>query len=163
MESNAPPAVSPWEGKFPRQRRSITLSAHPSLRRLLLGALAAGALTLTSASAAAAYEWDVAKPGSVPDGLPCTETARARVCFEHHGDKLWVKDRKGDGVSAIAKWRVTYNSREGYCRNRLGAGRWGVCNKNFLENVWVDWWATVYDRESNSFPGSWSPGRDART
>jgi hypothetical protein len=33
----------------------------------------------------------------------------------------------------------------GYCRNALGAGRWGVCNYDMSEDSYIEWWAAEYD------------------
>jgi hypothetical protein len=79
------------------------------------------------------------------------------VCFEREGDKIWVKDRSSNSQSAIAKWRFPWTAREGYCRNRLGAPNWGVCNKDFDEGFEFYWWAANYNREDDSF-NNWSFG-----
>lgn len=127
--------------------------------RSLLAVMLAGAAVLIGAQSALAYEWDIATPGDLPGGLPCTETEGSKVCFESHGEKFWVKDTFADSYSAIAKWTMTWGVREGYCRNALGEGKWGYCNKSFEEGRRIDWWAARYDRDTNQFYGPWSAGR----
>lgn len=131
------------------------------LRNLLIVALAGPAM-LVGAPSALSYEWDIAKPGRYPGGLPCAKTTGSWVCFQSKGEKFWVKDIAGDEMSAIAKWRLPQQgTREGYCRNRLGVGHWGYCNKSFLEGRLVHWWAARYDRDTNRFYGPWSAGKEA--
>jgi hypothetical protein len=129
------------------------------IRTSLLGLML---LAIAFPSTAAAYEWRIAKPGKYPGGLRCAKTTGSIACFQARGDKVWVKDTLGDGVSAIAKWRSSFGYRTGYCRNRRGAGRWGVCNHNFREDFTFEWWAARYDRETNGFIGPWSKGRVKR-
>lgn len=114
-------------------------------KRSLLVAIAAmlglaSALVTPGAAMAAGYEVDHAVAGSVPDGLNCVSITGAKVCYEHDGDKWWVKDTKEDGASAVAEW-VNYRNgvlyREGSCRNSLGNGKWGYCNKNYYEDSGV--------------------------
>jgi hypothetical protein len=125
-------------------------------RTLLIAGLAA-LTALIAAQQAAAYEWQIAKPGRYPGKLSCAApTTGARVCFEFKGDKIWVKDTDQDALSAIAKWRK--GGREGYCRNKLGFRKWGVCDTNFAEKGSVFFWAARYDWNTNQFHGPWSTG-----
>jgi hypothetical protein len=65
----------------------------------------------------------------------------AEACFEKYGDKWYVKDTKSDGHSATASW-INYLSdgrswipyRHGSCVNKSGAGKWGLCNKDYYED-----------------------------
>ncbi|EHR60685.1 hypothetical protein [Saccharomonospora cyanea] len=132
--------------------------------RMLLPAVAALLLALMPATASAAqespaaggegvsvaeYELDIAVAGTPPSsGLTCREITGARVCFEHYGDKWWVRDTAADGASAVVLWDNYRNGslyRQGECQNRLGSGTWGVCNKNYYEDSTLDWLACVYD------------------
>ena len=128
-------------------------------RYLIAALLAAMAAVPASADA---YEWNIAQAGSYPGGLRCVSTTGSRVCFEGEGDKIWVKDTKRDHYSALAKWRVPLERREGYCRNRLTAGYWGYCNKDFSEWASFHFWAARYDRDTNRFLGPWSKGGSDR-
>lgn len=88
------------------------------------------------ASAAATLEIDRAKKGTYPGGLSCVTVTGAQACFEAYGDKWWVKDTSSDGASAVVIWDNYRNGslyRQGECQNRMGAGSWGVCNKNYYE------------------------------
>lgn len=132
--------------------------------RMLLPAVAALLLALMPATASAApepaaadrggvsaaeYELDIAKAGTPPSsGLNCRSITGARVCFEHYGDKWWVRDTASDGASAVVLWDNYRNGslyRQGECQNRLGSGNWGVCNKNYYEDSTLVWTVCVYD------------------
>lgn len=98
--------------------------------------------------AAVDSELNQAVAGNPPSGLPCVKTTGATACFEASGDKWWVKDTAGDGASAEAFWQNYRNGslyRTGVCRNSLGNGEWGVCNKNYYEDSGLRWAACVYD------------------
>jgi hypothetical protein len=95
-------------------------------------------------SAASAYEWDIAKRGNPPSGMPCVDTSRAQVCFQSYGDKVWVQDEKRDGRSALGQWDV--DGRYGFCRNRSKYDNWARCNKNFPEGVTVKFAAGTYNK-----------------
>lgn len=124
------------------------------------GLLLAAGLAMIGSPSALAYEWDIAKPGKPPRGLPCVKATGATACFQHRGDRFWVKDTMPDAMSAIAKWELNHNAAtQGYCRNRLKAGRWGYCDKAFHEGALVGWWAARYDRDTNKFHGPWSAGK----
>lgn len=96
-----------------------------------------------SVSTAATWETDTAVAGTPPSGLPCKSTTGVTVCFEANGDILWVKDTVSDGYAAIASWenylRDTSGNwqfyRHGECDNKLSAGHWGYCNKDFYEDT----------------------------
>jgi hypothetical protein len=128
---------------------------------LALGIGVAGAVILTTpvAASASTYEWNTAVPGSVPSGLPCIDRAGAKACFQADGDKLWVKDTSADGHSATASWEEWWQAldssvaRQGSCVNKLGAGTWGVCNKDFPEGDTIKFSACVYDSADGTWHG----------
>ena len=116
--------------------------------------------------AVSAYEWNTAASWSAPS-LPdtdCITMTGAKACFEPHGDYLWVEDTKADGHSATATWNnyiYTGSSwqlwRQGSCVNKLGTGKWGLCNKEFDEysddGSYIDLYACVYDAGDGSWHG----------
>lgn len=96
----------------------------------------------------AAVELDHAVAGTPPSGLDCVSVTGATACFEHYGDRWWVKDTAADSASAEARWDNYRNGslyRSGICRNGLGNGKWGVCNKNYYEDSTLVFIACVYD------------------
>lgn len=106
----------------------------------------------TGVSAAVETELDRAVAGDPPSGLECVSTTGARACFEKQGDKWWVLDTAADSASADAVWQNYRNGslhRQGICRNSLGNGKWGVCNKNYYEDSGVRWAACVYDASAD--------------
>jgi hypothetical protein len=116
--------------------------------------LAAATLTLVggAAPALAADDTNRATAGSKPGGIPCIDNGSGAIaCFQSRGDKVWVKDDKADGHSAINVWSQYLGPgeyREGWCRNTLGAGRWGYCNKEMRESTYIEFWAVEYDAET---------------
>ena len=92
------------------------------------------------------YEEDTAVAGT-PDFskyyVGCSADTGVEVCFQPHGDMIWVMDTKPDGSAAFGDWvnQLRFGSgpndwsawRQGTCTNRLGAYHWGYCNKNFYE------------------------------
>ena len=59
------------------------------------------------------------------------------ACWEPDGDLFYVKDTREDGYAAVIEWQFEdwdHNWRDGSCVNKLGAGHWGVCNKNLPED-----------------------------
>jgi hypothetical protein len=139
-----------------------------------LALLAAGAATGTGASAIPPpgdrlpeFEWTNAKHRPFPGGrMRCAKKRGARVCYQERGDKLWVKDTRKDGNSAVGKWEVRIDRRRGYCRNRHGVGSWGVCNEQFHEGIAIELTAGMFDRDRGfrgQFVGRWSKTRLART
>jgi hypothetical protein len=96
------------------------------------------------------YENDTAVYGGDPaqTGIACNQlfdaqdNYAAEVCFHLYGDQVWVYDARGDGHAAIGQWSnylrdadgTWIKYREGECRNSLGHGQWGVCNKEFFED-----------------------------
>lgn len=101
------------------------------------------------ASTTAAYEVDTAKKGTPPSsGRSCVSVTGAQACFEHYGDKWWVRDTVADGASAVVIWDNYRNGslyRQGECQNRMGSGNWGVCNKNYYEKSRLDFAVCVHD------------------
>jgi hypothetical protein len=124
------------------------------------------------AASASAYEWDTAVAAGSPPSFSssdCVSMTGVKACFEKHGDKWWVEDTKSDGHSATASWYnllgvdiVTYRS--GSCVNKLGTGKWGVCNKDYYEMTtpnpidsrggsYLDWEACIYDSAAGTWHG----------
>jgi hypothetical protein len=113
-----------------------------------VGALAAGPATGASAAApraeptiAAETDYAVAATPSASVNDNCVSYTGVKACFEKYGDKIWVLDTAPDGYRADGAWHndlwngsswVDY--RLGTCRNTLGSGRWGYCNKDFYED-----------------------------
>lgn len=125
-------------------------------------ALAASLLVgVSPASAVQPYEWNTAVAGTPPSGLPCASMTGATACFEANGDRMWVKDTSADGHSATLSWENWYAepmfdpvlNRYGSCVNKLGNGKWGVCNKDLPEGSFVDFEACVYDAGSGAWYG----------
>lgn len=95
-----------------------------------------------------ALEVDQAVAGTPPSGLPCISITGAIACFDADGDQWWVKDTAADSASAEVDWDNYLNGslyRSGICRNSLGANTWGVCNKNYYEDSYIEFLAAVYD------------------
>ena len=124
-------------------------------RRLLALASVAGVVATLAvpAAAQAAYfgnETDYATSGS-PSGYEfidykCSVTLGGKACFKPAGDVFYVLDDKADGRSAAADWVVWGDeTRTGSCVNKLGAGKWGVCNKNFQEDQEISMSVSLYD------------------
>ncbi|MGW0432012.1 hypothetical protein ACWDV4_05640 [Micromonospora sp. NPDC003197] len=143
-------------------KRSMKALAAIAAATLTVGALTAAPASATESAPAPAsstasapdiqpmvsYEWNTAEAGTPPSGLPCVSTTGAIACFQAYGDKWWVKDTSGDSASAVAHWANYRNGalyRQGGCRNGLGSGKWGVCNKNYYEDSVVLYRACVYD------------------
>ena len=104
-------------------------------------------------TAAVATEFNRAVAGNPPSGLPCAAVIGAAACYQEAGDRWWVLDTRSDGASADAVWQNWRNGdlyRQGICRNSLGSGKWGVCNKNYYEDSFVRWGACVFDGSSNT-------------
>jgi hypothetical protein len=91
----------------------------------------------------AVEEVDTAVAGTPPafSANECTNNNVTKVCFEPHGDKVWVLDLASDGNAASGLWEnYLWNGgawqlyRQGMCMNKLSYGHWGVCNKDFYED-----------------------------
>ena len=115
-------------------------------------ALAAGILINPSPAAAAAWEYNDAVASSGPSGeYTCYSITGATACYKPYGDIFYVKDTAADSASATAMWYQNYNrdwnywDRQGECRNKLGNGKWGQCNKDFDEEGFVKMVARVVD------------------
>ncbi|QFZ18541.1 hypothetical protein [Saccharothrix syringae] len=105
------------------------------------------------ATTAVDAEFNQAVAGTPPSGLPCVSTTGATACFEANGDKWWVRDTAADSASAEAFWENYRGGslyRTGVCRNSLGNGKWGVCNKNYYEDSGLRWSACVYDASAGT-------------
>ncbi|GAB3856155.1 hypothetical protein ACFPIJ_58990 [Dactylosporangium cerinum] len=115
-------------------------------RTSLVAAAAAGvllALAVPGLASAGYYgdETDYAKASGGPTGqYSCGSSTGVTICFKASDDLIYVKDTKADGYAAAADWYYSNSMRTGSCVNKLTAGTWGVCNKNFAENqiVWFD-------------------------
>lgn len=117
-------------------RRSLSLALFAVVALVLAGTSVASAAA-DGGLAVQAYEWNNAVAGSPPGGMPCGAIAGATVCWEAGGDRWWVQDTASDGRSAVSDWLNYVNGavhRTGGCRNGLGAGTWGFCNKDYIEN-----------------------------
>jgi hypothetical protein len=117
-------------------------------RMLIVLAAVAGlaASLLTTAPAQAAYfgsETNYAVSSGAPSGTEGEDYYCARphtgvvACFDPDGDIFYVADTVGDGKAAVAEFTIygsDGNLRSGSCVNKLNAGNWGTCNKDFVEN-----------------------------
>jgi hypothetical protein len=136
-------------------------------RRLLALAAAAGlaATVLTPTAAHAAYygtETDYAVYSLGPEGAPignyeCVTFTGVIACLKSYGDRLYVKDTKADGYAAVAEWFWSNGAgfRSGACVNKLTAGEWGVCNKNFGDDLTMDVRAARYNSGNLVDRGPW--------
>lgn len=113
---------------------------------------------LTPTAASAAYygsETDYAVASSGPTvPYSCNYWYGADVCFKADGDLIYVFDPTVDGKSAVAHWHYGSYARWGSCVNKLGGGKWGICNKNFAEGTTVYFQSAVYDN------GNWVDTED---
>jgi hypothetical protein len=122
-------------------------------RRIPVAVLVAAASLLLVAQPAMGA---TAKPsGPRPDGTKCTSNGTgARACFKPKGDKMYVKDTDEDGHSAVGVWHHYQGDgswNKGFCRNKLGSGRWGVCDYKMSEDSFIKWWAAEYDGETSAW------------
>jgi hypothetical protein len=62
------------------------------------------------------------------------DDCRSSALFEWIGDRLYVRDVKRDGLSAIVYWTLNYNGRHGFCVNRFHKGVTVMCDKNFNDS-----------------------------
>lgn len=94
-------------------------------------------------AAAASLELDFAK--SAPEGpdpnSPCVSNDKVKTCFQSDGDKIYIKDMKADGDPWYTDWTI-WGGRYGQCNTKLGAGKWGVCDKDFPEGKTIQF--TIY-------------------
>ncbi|MFE7272068.1 hypothetical protein [Streptomyces sp. NPDC057623] len=122
----------------------------PHPRLLTLAATAAVTLVLMNPTAAFAEyhgsEVDLAIASGGPTGTYyCTDAdafTGAYSCFKPDGDLIYIKDTVKDGYSAVAEWSGA--GRVGSCVNKLGAGNWGVCNKDFEEGRFLELTSATY-------------------
>jgi hypothetical protein len=120
--------------------------------------LTAAVVMPTAASAADTYEKNNAVAGNLPSSVSaadCVQTEGAKVCFQSNSDTWWVKDTAADGASAEAMWSNWLDGqldseayRSGSCRNTLGNGQWGYCNKNYYEGSSLRAQPAVWDRSA---------------
>lgn len=108
------------------------------------------ALTVTPASAATTYRTtDVNHSPAV--GSACDENSYFVVCYEQHGDEIYVKDKKADGHAIVVNF--WWADGDNYvCRNSLGAkSGWTWCNNLhdlIPENDYLTLWGWVDDNGS---------------
>ncbi|MGK5638133.1 hypothetical protein ACSNOK_07405 [Streptomyces sp. URMC 126] len=81
--------------------------------------------------------------------IPCITSPGVKTCFDKNGDKVYVKDTKGNGKSAVGLWSTNYG-RSGGCRNKLTAGKWAVCNYNMREEGHIQLENAQYDAETRT-------------
>ncbi|MET9023143.1 hypothetical protein ABZV93_24525 [Actinopolymorpha sp. NPDC004070] len=99
------------------------------------------------------YEWNTGVLTSGPSGTyHCISTTGSTACYKPYGDKIYVKDTKADGYSAVMRWYTNYG-RWGTCRNPYKAGTWVVCDKDFAEGSWLNFRASRYDGETKKWIG----------
>ncbi len=118
----------------------------------VLTATAQAQTTPRGPETAYSYEWNNAKASAAPTGdYYCAHTTGSLVCFKPDGDKIYVKDTKGDHYSAVMRWYTDYG-RWGTCRNALGSGKWGVCDKDFAEQShYLAFRATRYNGQTKAW------------
>ncbi len=134
----------------------LILTLLPLTASAASGASPAESHSSSGPTAAAVHEVNQAVAGSPPSGLPCVAMPGANACYQAYGDRWWVKDTASDGASAEAFWENRRNGdlyRHGVCRNSLGNGTWGVCNKNYYEDSTIFWTACVYDGSAGTYVG----------
>jgi hypothetical protein len=109
-------------------------------------------------SAAQVAPAGVAAAPAASTSLYCVSNGHgAQACFAPYGDKIYVKDTKSDGYSAVGWFRTDYGRSSG-CRNSHGAGTWAVCNFNMREGHKVTLWAVDLNKPTNTWR-YWSAGR----
>ncbi|MBZ4321060.1 hypothetical protein [Streptomyces huiliensis] len=79
--------------------------------------------------------------------IPCITSTGVKTCFDKDGDKVYVKDTKANGKSAVGLWATNYG-RTGGCRNKLGEDKWAVCNYNMREEGHIQLENAQYDGET---------------
>jgi hypothetical protein len=100
--------------------------------------------TLLFPGIAAADDQNTAKASSGPSSnhwVYCVTDTGVEGCYQPYGDVWYVKDTRTNGHAAVVYWQNNLNGhyyREGDCVNKLGAGRWGACNKDYREDSTVD-------------------------
>lgn len=79
-------------------------------------------------------------------------------CFQHNGDIVWAGDTKKDGMSAAVGVYTDYGRAEEVCVNKLGAGTWATCDKDYREGGDVRLRVLRYDGDTGKFyqPETWS-------
>lgn len=112
------------------------------------------------------FEWDEGTkaygPGESDWPATCTNSVGADVCYQPHGDYIWVYDDQADGYSAVARWYTSYG-RWGTCQNTYTAGEWVLCNKDFAEGETIHFTATQYRSSTNEYVGDESPEQSSAT
>ncbi|GAA4933429.1 hypothetical protein ACFPM3_04510 [Streptomyces coeruleoprunus] len=88
---------------------------------------------------------------SLPPDSWCVSTYGSKVCFEHHGDVVWVLDTASDGMSAIGGVYTDYGRAPEACRNKSGYNRWVSCDKDYAESGNIRLRALRYDGDTGKF------------
>jgi len=110
------------------------MSRKTSLFLVALAALGMNVLTTTPATASSVYSKTATLTSSVPPFESWCVTIRrsgeaiGRACFEHYGDKFWIKDTKADGAG-IYMWGELSPAGDTFkCYNNGGADAgWQRC------------------------------------
>lgn len=133
--------------------------------RIAAAALTGLAAFGMTASPAQADNGDVAvaTSGTAPAPLAgqngCISIPEAEGCFFHHGDRIWVKDKRADGLRAIVQYRFNYNRAPGECHQTGGAGAGGYCDYQMWEGGRIS--IRVVTRDGATGPNvdasPWSP------
>lgn len=135
------------------------------MRLLKATGAAFAALTIATMFAAPAsavdngYEWEIGKKSSSP-GIdePCVSDDYVSGCYRESDDTWWVKDKAGDGRSAVITWENSAGgkARAGTCRNKSGTGTWAKCDHNFTEGSELRFGICRYDATSGTWKGNTS-------
>jgi hypothetical protein len=75
-------------------------------------------------------------PAEWGDEYDCIGSTGVTVCFMPYGHKIFVKDDKADGYTAVGEWFIDTGDgyRSGSRVNKHTAGTWAQCNKDFPED-----------------------------
>ncbi|NUT18839.1 MAG: hypothetical protein HOV77_06615 [Hamadaea sp.] len=117
---------------------------------VVIGVLTAVTAVATPASAVVPppTEWNEAVSyGMDPVTDGCMLNTYAQACFRKDGDIWFVKDMESDGYPSVVYWQNHYNGefyRQGICINKLTAGHWGTCNKDYHEGSLLSFKACRY-------------------
>jgi hypothetical protein len=80
-----------------------------------------------------------------------------KVCFQPHGDKFWVKDRRSDGMHIVMRAMPSGNPQTIWdCRDYKGkAASWTVCgfSKKMKENRKINFNALAYKGNTMKYAG----------
>lgn len=122
--------TTPRQQLRPTSPSSTSKLARFTLSALAMFALAIGALVSLPSAASAAGGPTVSGTNN------CAETHKARGCFIHHGDKIFVEDLDQDSWRPTVYWETDYG-RQGKC-TFTGASNPHVCNFNMAEGHTIE-------------------------